>query len=317
MTLRHLSTTALALALSCASAFAADLPSRKEALVPLPPPPIWTGFYVGVNAGGTWWDQSGLTITAAPGTCTTSGPTANLCAGTATIFPNNLSLTQAQAANISGSSIGAGGFLGGGQLGYNYQFAGRFVAGFETDIQGVAGAHGGSNISGPSAIDPAIPTVSVAQSATGSKSLNYLGTVRGRIGFLTTPDLLLYATGGLAYGGANSSASIFQAVVGAKDPQVPAASAGSASGSRVGWTVGGGVEWLFWPQWSAKVEYLYYDLGSATYQLGPLLVLSQTSGKISGSTFPTATTRFAGNVVRAGVNYHFNWAAPAPVLAKY
>lgn len=313
MTLRHVSI--IALALSGASAFAADLPALKEAFVPPPPAPIWTGFYAGLNAGGGWWSQSALTIAAAPGFCTTFGPAAHLCALAG--FPNNLSLTQAQAANLAGAGSSAAGFLGGGQLGYNYQFAGHVVAGLEADIQGFAGNRGSSSASGSTAIDPALPAVSVFQSVTSSKSLDYLGTVRGRLGYLAMPDLLLYATGGLAYGSANSSASIFQAVVGAADPQAPAAGAGSSSGSHAGWTAGGGVEWLFWPRWSAKVEYLYYDLGGVSYQISPLVVVSQTSGKISGSAFPVATTRLNGNIVRVGVNYHFNLLAATPVIAKY
>jgi outer membrane immunogenic protein len=111
---------------------------------------------------------------------------------------------------------------------------------------------------------------SLIQSALASKSMDYFGTVRGRIGFLATPTLLVYGTGGLAYGGIHSSTLIGQAITGA--PAVPNiySAFGSVSNTRVGWTAGGGVEWLFLPNWSIKLEYLYYDLGSVTYGLSPL-----------------------------------------------
>ncbi len=83
-----------------------------------------------------------------------------------------------------------------------------------------------------------------------------------------------------------------------------------------GWTAGGGVEWMFMQNWSAKLEYLYYDLGTANYQLSPMIgtLAPATNAFVHAS---TVSARYNGNVVRAGVNYHFNWGSPAPVLAKY
>jgi outer membrane immunogenic protein len=89
----------------------------------------------------------------------------------------------------------------------------------------------------------------------------------------------------------------------------PGASFGTFNKTLAGWTAGGGVEWLFYPNWSLKVEYLYYDLGRVTFSMSPL-VNSFTVGA------PVASTRFNGNIVRAGLNYHFNWM-PAPIVAKY
>ena len=96
----------------------------------------------------------------------------------------------------------------------------------------------------------------------------------------------------------------------------PGFGSSSYSDTRVGWTVGGGVEWMFIPNWSAKLEYLYYDLGSATTS-GAYVAGANTAGALQWAYASTASTRFNGNVVRAGVNYHFNWGAPAPVIAKY
>ena len=135
------------------------------------------------------------------------------------------------------------------------------------------------------------------------------------------PDLLLYSTGGLAFGGVhsdtqvnfnNNSTSFFQGQF-----DVPSgATSGSLSRTRVGWTVGGGGEWMFAPNWSAKLEYLYYDLGSANYATGGYAVdLSPTSfaGLGIASVATSTTTRFNGNIARVGLNYKFG----GPVVAKY
>ena len=107
--------------------------------------------------------------------------------------------------------------------------------------------------------------------------------MRGRVGYLFTPTLLIYGTAGFAYGGVDAF---------------------GFSNTRTGWTAGGGLEWLFAPHWSAKVEYLYVDLAS-----------NGTTGAFGwtlGNHFHPQL-----NVVRVGVNYHFNFAPPAPVVAKY
>ena len=155
-----------------------------------------------------------------------------------------------------------------------------------------------------------------------SKTLGYIGTVRGRIGFLCTPTLLVYGTGGLAYGGASSNTSQFQ--VGTDPAFGPALTpawlaAGSYSNTRTGWAAGGGLEWMFFPNWSAKVEYLYYDLGSINYGSGVLgsvlnVVVPGQPLFLNGA---WTSARFEGHIVRSGVNYHFNWGAPAPVAAKF
>ena len=131
--------------------------------------------------------------------------------------------------------------------------------------------------------------------------------MRARLGVIPTPNLLLYSTSGLAYGGVSSSTHInFNNTGGA----VPGSSSGSFSGTRVGWTVGGGLEWMFSPNWTTKLEYLYYDLGSARYATGGYasnLVLSNNfndSGVVSVAT--STTTHFNGSIARVGLNYKFN-----------
>ena len=118
------------------------------------------------------------------------------------------------------------------------------------------------------------PRNNISGSVATSYSLDYLGTVRARVGYLLTPALLAYGSGGLAYGQANliTQTSLFAA---APSGALAGFAAGSANYSNllVGWTAGGGMEWMFHPNWSVKAEYLYYDLGAVS-----------TSGPVAGTT---------------------------------
>ena len=155
-------------------------------------------------------------------------------------------------------------------------------------------------------------------------SLDYVGTVRGRLGWLFTPTLLLYGTGGLAYGGVtlNTATQVSNTAFYISNWNVSPGFGGvNYSNTQVGWTAGGGLEWMFWPNWSAKVEYLYYDLGSVTQSFALPITTTYT---YEGNQYNDAAlfggqvrARLNGNIVRAGLNYHFNWGAPAPVVAKY
>ena len=175
-------------------AMAADLAVRSYAV---PAPPVgWSGLYVGANAGGTWGNANNLTMT--------TNPQTNF-GGAAAIADAN-----AAAASASGS-FGSGrraGFIGGGQAGYNWQL-GSFLVGAEADIQWVVGRGGGSNgatgvgLVGPDSFAPGTTDLTAF---TASSQLSVLGTVRGRAGYLVTPALLAYATGGLAYGSISGSA---------------------------------------------------------------------------------------------------------------
>ncbi len=280
------------------SAFAADLPSSKGPVpVYAPPPPVvpWTGFFVGANAGGTWSSNNSIGVVSGP--LWAADPAAMGLLG---------------ASSLAGSGYlqpSQGGFIGGGQIGYNWQFASRYVVGVEADIQGVAGG----NTDSRAATAVAVPGGGqLSTIITASRSLDYLGTVRGRAGYLIMPTLLVYGTGGLAYGGVTSNTSILQA---GDVAQIAGVAAGQYSDTRVGWTAGGGVEWMFWPNWSAKVEYLYYDLNSLRYASSPLSLTSGAGAQLT-SVLPETRTRFDGHIVRAGANYHFNWGAP-PAVAKF
>jgi outer membrane immunogenic protein len=295
------------------SAIAADLPSRKgPAPAFVPPPPMWTGFYAGLNAGGAWSENNSVAVSSFQGPCNPLDPNCGLDVPSA-------GAAMATAATFSAPSSTNGGFIGGGQVGYNWVFAHSFVGGIEADIQGVASSGGSSNIlTGAHSRLNSVAPFPLSSVATTSKSVDYLGTVRGRLGYLLTPTLLAYATGGLAYGGVRSSLGIVQGFTTFLDESTVASGAGAFSDMRVGWTVGGGLEWMFLPNWSAKVEYLYYDLGNVTYTVSPLAVFSTDANppSLSGSALPQVRTRFDGHIARAGVNYHFNFGR-APTVAGY
>jgi outer membrane immunogenic protein len=258
-------------------ASAADMPVK--ALPPILPPCDWCGFYIGANAGGIVSD------------------------GTA-FFGGDPSTTAAIARGqlpVSIAPHGAG-FIGGGQIGYNKQ-VNRFVWGIEADWQGTTLDR---TVSFSSNLAPAF----FPATTTVGERVDFIGTVRGRVGFTATPALLLYATGGLAYADTRLTSSVTTSPV---PPAVGGCAAagicGSASNSewRAGWTAGAGAEWKFRGPWSAKVEYLYYDVGRANLQY------SDSLGRFPG-TFVTTSERFTGNIVRVGINYAFS---SGPVVAKY
>ena len=161
----------------------------------------------------------------------------------------------------SGVSNDLTGVIGGGQLGYNWQ-TGPLVFGIEGDFQG----------SGESRSDSA--TILGTTFAVDQK-IPWFATLRGRIGYAWGPAML-YFTGGASWQNYKLSVSALGTTV-------------SDDSTKTGWTLGGGGEWMFAPQWSAKVEYLYMDTGD-------------TDVTLFGTTF---TGRAKNNVIRAGVNYHF------------
>ena len=264
-------------------ASAADMPMKAAPMVASVAAYNWTGFYVGGNAG--WINATGDTNTDAAILSTGTGPV------------NGINLA-ASATNQMGNR--SSGFIGGGQFGYNYQISPAWVAGIEADIQGST-LNGNANATLITDTGPFWQTTT-----TVSSRLNYFGTLRARGGFLATPALLLYGTGGLAYGGVNSSTTINFANTGGA---VPGSTSGSFSSTRAGWTAGGGVEWMFVTNWSAKLEYLHYDLGSVTYATGGYAVdVGPTSFCCEGivSVATSTTVHFKGDIVRLGLNYKFN-----------
>ena len=186
-------------------------PSLKD--VPYVAVPSWTGFYIGAHVGGAFSDLK------------TDSGSAYWGAGQ---WSNN-----------------ADGVVGGGQLGYNYQFSGNFVMGFEADFGGMG--------------------LSNSQTAFGTQVLGPLSSkvdsgfytdVTGRLGYAVGPALF-YAKGGWVY---------YDGALGVTDASL--ATTVKKQGVD-GWTVGGGIEYKFAPTWSVKGEYRYFDFGDQTVTTTP------------------------------------------------
>lgn len=176
-----------------------------------------------------------------------------------------------------------GGFEGGIQAGYNYQI-GCVIAGIEADFSG--SAIGGSSTSAVIGANGA-PAAGVGP-LTVHQSINWFGTVRPRIGYTMTPTILIYATGGLAFGNISSSSDT------GLQPSTPVYYHASSNDTNIGWTVGGGVEWALSKHWSAKAEYLFVDLGSQSALAG-----ANTPTQV-GCKWDTKA-----NILNFGVNYKF------------
>jgi outer membrane immunogenic protein len=260
----------MALSLMAGGAVAADMPVKAMKA----PAPVavwnWTGFYVGAN-GGYGWDNEGVGYT----------------------FDNFFFGLAAGLGNVPTSqSLSSSGALAGGQVGYNYQ-VGAGVIGVEADFDW-------ADIKGTARFFD-IPT-GVQFLTTADRKINSIGTARARAGFLPSNQLLLYVTGGFAWG--DTRLTITQTpLFGCGN--IPGCLTATSSGWSTGWTVGAGAEWMFAQNWSFKAEYLYVDLGSR----------SATVTSVFGGpgNFYTGTTSFREHTVRAGINYHFG----GPVVAKY
>jgi outer membrane immunogenic protein len=170
-------------------------------------------------------------------------------------------------------------FMGGVQAGFDYQFAPNWVLGAEAQYSWL-GTNNNNGVLFPGG------TLVTATNA------DQIGSVTGRLGYTWGPALL-YAKGGYAWRDGNNIAA---SVAG-----VPAAF--TTSGNRKdGYTVGGGLEYMFAPNWSAKAEYQYYNFGNTTFTTAP--------ADVAGVRF-----RNDEHTVKVGVNYRFGWGGP--VAAKY
>jgi outer membrane immunogenic protein len=261
-----LATVALiAVGLNAGIAFAADMPAQAPVYTraPVAVPYSWTGFYVGGSVGEVWGDVSNNW---------NLGPNFVAVVGA---VPGTTALTN--------QPFHATGVIWGGQLGYNYQI-GSLVAGFEADVSGTRlSSSRTSSLTGVGGFVAGAFTTETAKS-------DYLATVRARLGY-TANSWLLYGTGGLAVADAKYTDFLDYNNVGATQ-------FAQSSQTRIGWTVGGGVEYAFTRNWSAKAEYLYVDLGSNSSAVSSLAPLGRGNGW--DITHQHSLTEEIG---RVGVNY--------------
>jgi outer membrane immunogenic protein len=273
--LKRLLLAGAALGILAAPAMAADMAVKA----PAPYPYLWNGFYAGLNAG--YADEQSTFTTAAnytPDSALFAAPVGPVSEGLAALSSGRI---------VTNSGMG---FIGGGQVGYNVQLGKLWVVGLEADIQGKTGSSDGSVAAGQVVVGTPVTSVQTVSAKT-----DWLGTVRGRFGIVLTPTWLLYFTGGLAYGGNSATSTLAQSAAG-----FFGTGAGSLSTTRIGGTYGAGLEWMFARNWSAKAEYLFYDLGTTNFsyaaRAGFLTPVYQTV---------TNSVHFEGNIARAGINYHF------------
>jgi outer membrane immunogenic protein len=235
-----LATTAFFVGLA-QSASAADM--RVPYRPPAPPPPAyfsWTGCYIGGHLGGGWGEKTVSVPTLAPGV------------------------------SVTGDTSG---FLGGGQVGCNFQFGSNWVIGIEGDGSG-------SDIRGD------ITQTVLGITGTAHAQTDWIASATGRLGW-AWDRWLLYAKGGAAWAGDK-----YSAFIPVFNEQL------EASETRAGWTVGGGIEWALWSNWSAKAEYDYYDFGTRTLTL---------TGTFAGVPIqvPGVNVRQRISVGKFGINYRF------------
>jgi outer membrane immunogenic protein len=276
-------------------AMAADIPVKAR------PAPVvvdtwnWNGFYLGLNGGYSWGrSRTNVDYFTSPGGVPIVPPAGSVTSGTTKL----------------------NGGIFGGQVGYNWAGNG-WLWGFEADLQwsGERGTGvftcapttigivvtGGACVPGVTAT---VPAGFAGTTLTLEQHIQWFGTLRARAGWLVTPSVLLYATGGLAYGSIKSNGTLS----GLNGFGAPIGTTFSNTTTTAGWTIGGGIEGHLGGNWTGKLEYLYLDLGTVTNQ-ATLLTIPPTFG-IGVNT----SSRITDHVFRAGINYHFS---PGPVVARY
>src|SRR6266849_7650989 len=259
----------------------------------------WTGFYLGLNTGGSIGQSSTTDSGVYVG-----GPASGL--GTNTLYGESFRHMPT-------------GLIFGGQVGYNWQLASNIVIGFEADWQW-SGQKDTANVFGCGA--PATAGFFSAggqqfsQCLSDESKLRNFGTARARGGVVVN-DSLWYVTGGAAWATVNENLALssnFNPAAGGgilASPFVAGTNLAAFSHTKSGWTIGGGVETRLWGGWSAKLEYLYVDLGSVTdaFVIAGNPGFNTTAGAGAttagaGNTFTvTSSTHIRDHIVRVGMNY--------------
>jgi outer membrane immunogenic protein len=293
------------LLLSPFAAQAADLSARPYYAPPYYAPPLpvrspWSGFYVGGFVGASIGQQK-LDEHGANQFFATTGT------GTATLL--SPASDPETPFGLSGYKTG---LTGGGFLGYNYQF-GRMVIGAEADFaakklesSATATVASSASYSGGSTGDPA--SASRTEFFTGLVRQNWDASARLRVGGLITPSILLYGTGGAAFGSVDSaftySATTMYSLVGGGSVTHTTFGTGSWNDMRLGWTAGAGIEAALAANWKVRAEYRFTDLGRSTQNI-PLIRTTNGALPNAGSAAAVADVSASFHTLRLGVAYSF------------
>ena len=255
----------------------------------------WSGFYAGLNAGADFGARREVVAAMTP--------------FYAIPVLSGIGATSAALASSRAAPGGAGAAVG-MQAGYDWLVSGAALVGLEASADFYVRRRGAQTIAAGTTLIPATADFSTT---TLTQSNDWLGTLRARAGYLIMPQLLAFGSAGAAFGGVRSGVAIAQAVnFGVGIPMAYWAS-GSKAGVRLGYVVGGGLEWMFRPGWSLRADYSYRDLGGVGYPIAPLA--SNYCGTTCYASVGRASTHYAASEVRAAVNYHFV-LADAPAVTK-
>jgi outer membrane immunogenic protein len=272
------SASVLVSAILCISvASAADLPVRPYAVAPAPMPVVarvidWSGFYVGVELGAQVTDNAWRT--------------------TSVFLPPGIPAFANAAANFDQTA-----FRGGGYAGYDYQFHPYWLVGIEGDIAGMAPSQRTLiGIPGTISTPGFLGALAAGNPDRVSSRVDWDASIRGRLGFLPVPNVLLYGTGGVAFADVNYTTSCGL-------PAFPAGSwcsfapkSESHNSVRTGWTAGGGIEAFIVPRWIIRGEYRYSEYDSQNH----VFFANAPTDTVS------ATTKLRTHNVMLGFSYKFS-----------
>lgn len=275
------------------AAEAADMPLKAPPAAMIPAQFSWTGFYIGVHAGAVF------------GRADTGGYNDLLFPAFATVLPGiPVVIVPGQIGTLAGTAARNTSWLAGGQVGYNWQ-VNSFVLGVEADASGT-----GLRMTG-GATNTRFPGTTASQTVTlaTTTDIDWMASLRARLG-LAAGRALFYVTGGAAV--ADIDVNNVLTVVNGPAIFLPVGAFGSTTSSsvtRLGWTLGGGIEWAFADAWSVAAEYRHSDFG----RVGGRFVIPDGLGGVlaTGAT----STRVTTDQVTLRLNYRFG--GPAAVVARY
>jgi outer membrane immunogenic protein len=238
------------------AARAADMRVKAPPRPPAPPPFSWTGFYIGGNVGAAWRNRN--------------------------VNDGRFDMDFDHENNAE--------FIGGGQIGVNYQFNNPVVIGLEGDFDFLGGNNDNDLV--------IVPRVGTFQMNSNNNN-RWVATSAVRLGWAAYDRWLFYVKGGGAW-------------VGEHDFTITNVTTGLSMSSLNGntntaWLAGGGIEWAFAENWSGKIEYDFLGLTDRTFIV--------PSGVLAGDIFTTHDRNL--QMVKFGINYRFNWTGLGPAMARY